>query len=370
MRGSNPKRLISLGKKLFEKIYRRKQCCWHNHDVHFMAREIDQWLPQGVESLLDGSYNPRMLKRMYLPNEVIDHVHLSDRIYQHLMLKIIKPTFKHVMNPNCYHMQGPSGVKRATAHIQQVLQKLKPKYFIRADIKSYYKSIVHYKLTEDIKQHYHDTKLISMLENIINNPIEAPYGDLNPYTGIALRGPLSQFFSAIYLKPLDDAIQKMDVDYLRYQDDILILCKTKRQLNRCKRRMMEVLHERHLKLSRRKTRMGKIEEGFHFLGVSYPQTQPEDKTDTVTARIVPHARTLRKARENIKQMVADSVSRSKIKSYLFRWLCWWATTSGIWERETLLNWFIESCWESEPLQVAHEIQKDYFKKLHSSPLPF
>lgn len=46
-----------------------------------------------------------------------------------------------------------------------------------------------------------------------------------------LRGPLSQFLSGIFLKPLDDAFNNMDVTYLRYQDDILILCKTKRQLN-------------------------------------------------------------------------------------------------------------------------------------------
>ena len=64
------------------------------------------------------------------------------------------------------------------------------------------------------------------------------------------RRPTHQFFSGIYLKPLDDAFDNMDVTYLRYQDDILILCKTKRQLNRARRRMMEVLHERHLSLSR------------------------------------------------------------------------------------------------------------------------
>jgi RNA-directed DNA polymerase len=86
----------------------------------------------------------------------------------------------------------------------------------------------------------------------------------NPATGISLRGPLSQFFSALYLKPLDDAFDKANVTYLRYQDDFLILCKTKKQLNRCKRIMMNILQERGLTLSRKKTRIGVIHEGFHF----------------------------------------------------------------------------------------------------------
>lgn len=125
-----------------------------------------------------------------------------------------------------------------------------------------------------------------MLENIITNPIETPRGYKNAWNGIALRGPLSQFFSGIYLKPLDDAFDNMNVTYLRYQDDIIILCKTKRQLNRARRRMMEVLHERRLSLSRKKTRMGCIKKGFHFLGIHYPPTQPEDNTNVTHANDV------------------------------------------------------------------------------------
>jgi RNA-directed DNA polymerase len=79
----------------------------------------------------------------------------------------------------------------------------------------------------------------------------------------------SQFFSGIYLKPLDDAFNDMDVTYIRYQDDILILCQTKWQLKRARGRMMEVLHERRLSLSRKKSRMGNIGRGFHFLGIDY-----------------------------------------------------------------------------------------------------
>lgn len=129
----------------------------------------------------------------------------------------------------------------------------------------------------DIKQTYHDPKIIAMLENIITNPIDTPKGCRNPSHGIALRAPLSQFFSALYLKPLDDGLSRMDIVYVRYQDDILALCKSKRQLNRCKKRMMEVLGERQLKLSRKKSRMGTVTDSFHFLGIHDSLTQPENQ---------------------------------------------------------------------------------------------
>lgn len=181
--------MMSMGQKLFGSIYKKKRMAHANHDVHLLARTRNEWLPQGIQSINNGTYTPRFLKRYYT-----------------------------------------------------------------------------------------DLKVQHMLENIIKNPIETPKGYKNPDNGIALRGPLSQFFSALYLKPLDDAFDTMDVVYLRYQDDVIILCKTKRQLERCKRRMMTVLQERQLQLSRKKTRIGAINKGFHFLGIQYLETQSPNNT--------------------------------------------------------------------------------------------
>lgn len=284
MKRWNAAEMIAVGGKLFATIHKRKVHAHHNHEIHWLAREINDWLPQGVQAMVEGHYTPRHLRRIYFKDETIDQLHLSDRIFQHILLKQLKTTFPHVMNRNCYHLSGPTGVKYATQRIRQVLSDEKPAYVIRADIKSFYKSIPHHKLIQDVKTHYDDQKVQAMLTNIITNPIETPRGYQNPGTGIALRGPLSQFFSGLYLKPLDDAFDNMDVTYLRYQDDIVILCKTKRQMNRCRRRMMQILHERQLRLSRKKSRMGTIDKGFHFLGIDYPPTQPADNTNRAQAK--------------------------------------------------------------------------------------
>jgi RNA-directed DNA polymerase len=270
--------MLDVGRRLFAKIHKRKHSANHNHEIHFLAREINEWLPSGIESMINGNYTPRHLKRYYFEDEMVDQLYVTDRVFQHILLKQLKLTFSHVINPNCLHIYGPSGVRFATQRIREVLQTEKPQYIIRADIKSFYKSIPHHKLIQDINKLYDDPKVQVMLEQIITNPIETPRGYKNPDTGIALRGPLSQFFSAIYLKPLDDAFNKMDVTYIRYQDDVIVLCKTKRQLNRCRRKMMGVLHERKLKLSRKKSRIGCISKGFHFLGINYPGTQTQDDT--------------------------------------------------------------------------------------------
>src|SRR3990167_8777316 len=77
------------------------------------------------------------------------------------------------------------------------------------------------------------------------------------------------------------------------------------------------------------------------------------------SHIVPHPRTLHKAREQVKWMVADGVSRPKIKRYLIRWLCWWVRTSGTWNHKELSNKYIESCWTPSAAENATEFLQHY-----------
>lgn len=118
--------MLRIGRTLFARIHRQKKHASPNHDVHFMARELDQalggWLDKGIKALIEGSYTPRFLTRYYFEDAMVDQLHVSDRILQHILLKQLKPTFSYVMSPKCYHLQGPSGVKVATQHIQQVLK--------------------------------------------------------------------------------------------------------------------------------------------------------------------------------------------------------------------------------------------------------
>jgi RNA-directed DNA polymerase len=278
MKRWNIKDMSSGAEALFKKIYRQKQQLNHNHDIHFLAREIKTWLPEGITSLINGTYNPQHLKRYYFKDERVDQLHCIDRILQNLLLQQLKPTFAHIINPKCLHLNGPHGVKLATSQLQEALEDGQYTFVMRLDIKSYYKSIQHHLLIKDVEQYFDDPKIRMMLTNIIKNPIDTPRGTINPDNGIPLRGPLSQLFGALFLKSLDDVFNQSEVFYLRYQDDVVILCKSQRQLNRCKQKVMKILAERRLALSRKKTRIGLISQGFHFLGIHYLQTQPQDNT--------------------------------------------------------------------------------------------
>ena len=56
-------------------------------------------------------------------------------------------------------------------------------------------------------------------------------------------------------------------------DDIIILAQTKNQFVAARKKLFRILQQLKLKVSDAKTRMGKLHEGFHFLGIQF-QVQP------------------------------------------------------------------------------------------------
>lgn len=78
--------------------------------------------------------------------------------------------------------------------------------------------------------------------------------------------------------------------------------------------------------------------------------------------IVPHARTLRKAREQVKWMVKDGVSPRRIINYLHRWCTWWVRTSINWLYQDILLWFLGSCWDEHVAAYATRLLHQHTAK--------
>lgn len=71
-----------------------------------------------------------------------------------------------------------------------------------------------------------------------------------------------------------------------------------------------------------------------------------------TLRMVPHSRTLRKARDQVKSMVINGLSSFQIRNYLHRWTMWWANTSTTWHYQELLRCFIDASWDEQATAYA------------------
>jgi hypothetical protein len=134
--------------------------------------------------------------------------------------------------------------------------------------------------------------------------------------------------------------------------------------------------------------MGSIKNGFHYLGIQYSPTQTENNSEVaqlndvqysvetggeatsehqnnVVLRIIPHPRTLRKARMQVQQMVTIGLSTKLIRRYLHQFLLWWTKTSGTWQYQELLSWFVKSCWDINPAAHAAGLLQRYVNDLQA-----
>lgn len=59
--------MLDIGRELFAKIHKQKHHAHHNHDIHFLARELDDWLVEGVHSLF-----ARVLNRITNRSRIIN----------------------------------------------------------------------------------------------------------------------------------------------------------------------------------------------------------------------------------------------------------------------------------------------------------
>ncbi len=306
-----------------------------------------------ITSFMNGTYRFEPIKTYNIKGESGVVWTFKDRLFVKALLSIIKPLFKHIISPSCFHIKGPSGVPLVLDLTQKALEKGTFRYFIRADIKGYYASIDRKILSEQTKELFNDFRVLNYLDQIIHIPIIENAAITNPTTGIHRRSSLSPFLSALYLSPLDKVFEnRSDVFYARYCDDIIVLTKTKKQFVKAKRQLREILKKLKLQYSRRKTKMGLLTKGFHFLGINFSKVNQEFSTLSVNTEkqdnpivkaagaqtqqllqfhvnITLHERCCVRAMNRIENMKADFVHPKQIQIYLSRWATWWCRSAPV-----------------------------------------
>lgn len=185
-----------------------------------------------------------------------------DALVLKAMAMVIGPRLP--ISPRCTHVKGHGGLKGAIRWLRRRLPQ--HRFVLRTDVKSYYASIHHERLLERLDPWVPERDVRRLLVQVVKRSVE--YGGLyhDIPRGIGRGSPLSPLFGALYLKPLDDALDQAGFQFVRYMDDILILTPTRWRCRKACRLLNQVLGQLGLDKHPDKTWIGKLDRGFDFLG--------------------------------------------------------------------------------------------------------
>lgn len=184
--------------------------------------------------------------------------------------------------------------------IKNELQKDNKKFFLKVDIKSYFDEIDHQLLLNKLKKNIKDSKTITLIKNAIETPT---YPDTNKSDkGLPQGIAISNILSNIYLKELDKYYsEKENLIYIRYVDDLLILCSSKREAEFLKDEIKKkIKDELYLETNDSKGKIGNIyNDKFNFLGYEIGNTNNSKKY----VRIVMNKRSINKIENKILNII-------------------------------------------------------------------
>jgi len=248
---------------------------------------FEEHLEENVETLRfelrNLIYSPQPYRLYGVPKKRIKNgfeyrrmafLHPRDYVVIHAIVNVIGPMFeKTFSNNSCLgyrlDIEGKTGnsifynwqsawqnrKKRVTSFLHQ------PEYFhyIKADILHFYDEIDRIRLYDlmfdkigisneicSILKKFLDNLYIDDINGEEKSPILIPKG--------IPQGPaFSAFFANIYLNDLDQLIEKNSYDYIRYVDDMVILCENKGQVEKVKKILEDYLTSIKLELNPEKT---------------------------------------------------------------------------------------------------------------------
>jgi len=217
------------------------------------------------------------------------------------------------VSDRCTYLKGHGGAKYAVREVRDHLPD--NRFVLRTDVKSYYASIDHLMLLDQLAVHIKDRRVLNLLGQYLRRTSERGGVFWDYEKGISLGCPLSPLIGAFFLNALDAAAAKLHLLYIRFMDDILILAPTRWQLRGAVKVVNQMLGALGLEKHPDKTFIGRIERGFDFLGYHFSPAGLSVAKKTI-------ANFIEKASRLYEQKRSEVSAATELEMYVRRWVRW------------------------------------------------